>query len=162
MIRIRRRPIPLVLAANTEKTKNTETGMARRLKNLRPPWKKGQSGNKAGRPKLLTRSLNLMLKELIPVTAEIDGKKIEFKIPRHELIARTQCEIASSFTNRNAVNAAKLILEVTEPKQIDDTGNVDKSLVREMLELLFARRVTGSEANLTHPGQDQRPAFTNC
>jgi hypothetical protein len=107
-------------------------------------FKPGQSGNINGRPKLLTGSMSDMLRELIPVKVEIDEKKIEVKIPRHELIARSQCEIASSVNNRNAVNAAKFILDVTEPRDdADSPKDIDRSLVREMLAVLMARKVSG-------------------
>jgi hypothetical protein len=143
---IKRKPLPPVFAGNSVLHKNGGRGHHPNSQAAIKPhqFKPGQSGNKNGRPKLLTGSMSEALKELIPIKVQLDGKTIEVKIPRHELIARNQCEIASSFNHNHAVNAAKFILDVTEPRDdADSPKDIDRSLVREMLEALMARKVSG-------------------
>jgi hypothetical protein len=53
-------------------------GNAKSLANLRPPWKKGQSGNPAGKPKDLARLGDLFAQELFKVVpANIGGKIVK-------------------------------------------------------------------------------------
>jgi hypothetical protein len=80
-------------AAVSEKQSQPLTGRARRLANLKP-WKKGQSGNKSGRPKDLANFGDILMKEFYKtVPATLAGK----------VVNKTQGEILAQVMMKNAI-----------------------------------------------------------
>ena len=70
------------------------TGRAKGWVNVKP-WKKGQSGNKSGRPKDLARFGDILMKEFYKtVPASLGGKTVN----------KTRGEIVAMQTVKNAIN----------------------------------------------------------
>ena len=129
------------------------TGKARRLANLKP-WKKGETGNKSGRPKDIVNFGDLLMKEFYKtVPANLGGKTVN----------KMQGEIIAMQMVKGAINkgplAQKLILqfivehesrlarieEMKLKKQLEGTSEIDWDAEKqELYERLC--KVTGVQA----------------
>jgi Family of unknown function (DUF5681) len=121
-------------------------------KHLKPPWKPGQSGNPGGRPKIIGRTLEQRLLEVIECDIRDPKNKkkwIKFKGRRLDMVIdaliRNAC---SSFPHQ--VSAFKTIREILEPTMAElgaagqsgsAAGGVDRELIREFARLYMARQV---------------------
>ena len=138
------------------------TGKAKGLANLRPPWKKGQSGNPAGKPKDLARLGDLFAQELFKVVpANIGGK----------IVKRSQAEILVAQMVKQAITkggtATRIALQFMEEhearqmrreelklkKQAEGSEEIDWTAEREEL----YQRLLSSTEYLQLPAPDEEP-----
>ena len=96
----------------------------KRLLNLRPRWKSGESGNPAGRPK---SSITSILREKLEQIGE-DGRS------KAEIVADILYEMATSKGSRGQMPALIELLDRIEGKVADKHLNVNVSITPESLQ----------------------------
>ena len=101
-------------ASDKNKSISNLTGKARSLANLRPiPWKKGQSGNPKGRPKMKNICLTHIIKEL---ALEIPGFTIEDGSPNQANNMLLLVQKLYEKTRKGDLKAIEMVLDRTDGK----------------------------------------------
>jgi Family of unknown function (DUF5681) len=109
---------------------NTEKKQRGNVANLRPPWKKGQSGNPGGRPKgSISKYYKLILEETDPKTHKVRAEKLA---RRHI----DEAEANPSFAN--------IVLDRTEGKVVQP---IDIGMPEDLAELIAEGRKRAAEKN---------------
>jgi hypothetical protein len=120
------------LAQNTEA--NNEAGKARRLANLRPPFKPGQSGNPGGRPKrrLIDEALTELLLTEDSKIAEAIARALVRKAKRGDLRA---IQLTAERVQGKPKQAMELSGVDGEPMRFENMSNEQlDSRLKELLE----------------------------
>ena len=138
------------------------TGKAKGLANLRPPWKKRQSGNTTGRPKDLARLGDLFAQELFKVVPANIGGKIVKKSQAELLVSQmvkqaitkggTATRIALRFMEEHEARQMRRE-ELKLKKQAEGSDEIDWTAERE--ELYQRLLAATGELQSTAPDTDE-------